>query len=264
MTTPRSYRKAVKIDMITAGHDLTSKLLSACAAGFDGVELNHPGPYRPQIVRAATSRTGLPVPGIVNAAHWQLRLSDSDPQVRNAGRARLVDALHYAHDVGASSVLLVPGVVDDVVTFNECWQRSTEQIRRALPTAEQYGLNVLIENVWNGFLTDPTTLAHYVDSFSSDHVAVQFDIGNAVRYSPPEHWISVLGRRIRKIDVKDFASDNRQFDVALLDGDVNWQRVMAALDEIKYSGWMSAELPLRDQPDWLTDVAARMDHIIAI
>ena len=52
------------------------------------------------------------------------------------------------------------------------------------------------------------------------------------------------------------------FGVDLLEGDCDWPAVMTALEEIGYSGWMTAEIKGGDRA-WLADVADRMDRISA-
>ena len=77
----------------------------------------------------------------------------------------------------------------------------------------------------------------------------------------------MLGPRIRKVDVKEYSREKLDkegrwagFGVKLLEGDCDWPAVMAALRDIGYDGWMTAEIQGGDRA-WLTDVAARMDRI---
>ena len=79
----------------------------------------------------------------------------------------------------------------------------------------------------------------------------------------------VLGRRIIKLDIKEFSrkkSDDeglrRGFRVKLLEGDCDWPAVMAALREINYTGWGTAEIPGGER-DRLQEIAERMDRIFA-
>ncbi|MCC6354406.1 MAG: sugar phosphate isomerase/epimerase, partial [Verrucomicrobiae bacterium] len=52
------------------------------------------------------------------------------------------------------------------------------------------------------------------------------------------------------------------FQAELLEGDCDWPAVMKALDEIRYSGWIIAEVPGGDA-ERLKFLAERMDRIIA-
>ncbi len=102
----------------------------------------------------------------------------------------------------------------------------------------------IVENVWNNLFVDPHHIAYFVDSFHSPYVRAYFDIGNHVKYSPPEDWIRILGRRIVKCHVKDFKlkpdGHGGKF-TNIRQGSVDWPKVMAALRRIGYNGWMTIE-----------------------
>jgi hexulose-6-phosphate isomerase len=118
--------------------------------------------------------------------------------------------------------------------------------------------------VWNRFLLGPTELARYVDELQSEWVGVHFDAGNLVTFGFPEHWVEVLGKRIRKVDVKDFKrgrADFQGFDVLLNDGDADWPAIVAALRKVGYDGWFTAEVNGGDVA-YLKDLARRMDAFL--
>ena len=145
---------------------------------------------------------------------------------------------------------------------------SAEEIRRLLPRAAELGIKIAFENVWNSFLLSPLEAARYVDEFESEFVGWYFDVGNIVRSGWPEHWVRALGKRILKLDIKEYSRAKRDneglwkgFGVELLEGDCDWPAVMAALDEIGYSGWATAEIGGGGE-ERLRDIASRMDRIM--
>src|SRR5690606_20016721 len=101
--------------------------------------------------------------------------------------------------------LLVPGAVTKDVSYADAYKRSVEEIRKAVPLAEELGVAIAIENVWNQFLLSPLEAARYVDDFKSPMVRFHFDVGNVVNSGFPEHWIQVLGPRIAQIHVKEYS-----------------------------------------------------------
>ena len=267
--TPKPYKKAVKIGMVQVPGSLTDKFKTLRELGFDGVELNSPGGPKPAEVAAAKKASGLDVHGVVDSVHWRSTLSDPDPLIREKGLNALKSAITSAKAYGATSVLLVPGVVNEKVSYEQAWERSIAEIKKALPEAEKQGIDILIENVWNNFLTDPKETARYLDELSSKRVGSYFDVGNAVRYSPPAEWVRILGKRIRKLDIKEYSltkgkAEGRYagFRVKLLDGECNWPAVMKELKAIGYQGWGTAEIPGGGR-DRLTEIASRMNRIFA-
>lgn len=255
------YKKAVKITMVKEKGSLTEIFKMLKSLGYDGVEMKSPGGPAANEVNAAVQASGLPVHGVVNSVHWTQRLSDPNPEVRAVGLKALKQTIRDSKSYGGSSTLLVPGKVVDGVTYEQCWKRSIAEIKKATPLAEELGIDILIENVWNDFLTDPKEMARFIDETDSKMVGAYFDVGNAVRYSPPEKWIPILGKRIRKLDIKDFSHKDK-FRPKLTEGDVNWPNVMNELEKIGYRGWGTAEVAGGDKTR-LADIGSRMDKIFA-
>lgn len=217
---------------------------------------------------AARDATGLPIHGVVDSVHWRQTLSDPDAAVREAGLNGLRTAIQDAHAYGASTVLLVPAVVNKQVSYADAYTRSQSEIRKALPIAAEHGIKIAFENVWNKFLLSPLECARYVDEFESDSVGWYFDVGNVVAYGWPEHWIRTLGHRILKLDIKEYSRSKADtegpyagFRVPLGDGDCDWPAVNEALAGIGYQGWATAEVSGGDRL-YLEGLAARMDNIL--
>ncbi len=265
----KRFKKAVKIGMVRTGGSLADKMKTLKELGFDGVELNSPGGPSPEEVAQAKEASGLEVHGVVDSVHWEKRLSDPNPEVRAAGLDALKTALRASKAYGGTSVLLVPGRVTADATYEQTWERSLAEVKKAIPLAEELGIHILLENVWNDFLTDPKETARYIDECGSPMVGAYFDVGNAVRYSPPHEWVPILGKRIVKLDIKEYDLTKGKkeglgsgFNVELLEGECNWPRVMDALRAIGFAGWGTAEIPGGDRQR-LAEIAKRMDRIFA-
>ena len=157
------------------------------------------------------------------------------------------------------------------MSYEQCWERSIVEIKKAIPVAKDLGVKISIENVGNNFITTPEQAMDYLHAINSEWVGWHFDIGNVGRnYGPAERWIQVLGKRINRIHVKDFttkptASGTRGERPKLLDGETNWPAVMNALDRAGYQGWAISEQPNSQAADVQTarDLAERMDKIFA-
>ncbi len=265
---PRAIKKSLKFGMVHTEGTILEKFKLLRAIGFHGVELDSPSDLDRDEVLQAKDETQLAIPGVIDSKHWSKPFSHADPNVRAEGRRGLEIALHDAKAYGATTVLLVPAVVNKEVSYDAAYERSQIEIREVLPLAEELGVKIAIENVWNNFLLSPLEAARYIDDFDHPMIGWYFDVGNIVNYGWPEHWIHVLGRRILKLDIKEFSRKKRDdeglwkgFRVKLLEGDCDWPAVMKALDEIGYSGWASAEVPGGGE-ERLREIAERMDRIL--
>lgn len=260
--------KTLKIGMIKGGDTLADRFALAKEVGFEGVELSSPGNDVKE-VRAAIESSGLTVDGSVCAAHWQVRHSDPDESVRAEALKKLVGALRETAEVGGDTVLLVVGHGKDG-TEQEVWDRSIANIREALPVAEETGVKIAVENVWNHFCYDheggadqsAEKFARYIDEIGSSHVGMQFDIGNHWKYGNTGDWIRELGDRVIKLDVKGFSRKEGKF-TGIGEGDIDFADVRAALREIGFKGWCAAEVGGGGK-ERLEEVSSRMDRVFRL
>jgi L-ribulose-5-phosphate 3-epimerase len=264
----RSIKKGIMFGTVGVKGTVLEKFQAVKEAGFQGVEPN--SHMHQEEVLQAREATGLQTPSVCCATHWDHTLSDPDPAIRAKGLEGLKQALQDAHRYGASSVLLVPAVVNKQVSYEDAYKRSQAEIRKALPMAEEFKVRIAIENVWNHFLLSPLEAARYVDEFQSPWVGWHFDVGNVITYGWPEQWIRVLGKRIAKLHIKEFSREKankeglwKGFEVEFLKGDDNWPAVMKALDEIGYDGWGLAEQGGADSLDGLKKLSSEMDRIFS-
>jgi hexulose-6-phosphate isomerase len=257
-------RKAVKYSMVRIKGTDREKLELVKRLGFQGVEIDSPSGLNLDELVKARDATGVAIHGVIDSVHWQNTLSSPDAAVRAKGLKALEGALRDAKTVGADTVLLVPGVVKDGVTYDQCWERSTAEVRKALPLAEEAKVKIAIEVVWNNFLTKPEQLVQYVDQFNSPWVAAYFDCSNMLKYGvPAAEWIRKLGKRMAKFDFKGYKHGVAKPWVPIGEGDENWPEVLKALAEIGYDGWATAEVSGGGEKE-LRDVAERMNRVLEL
>jgi hexulose-6-phosphate isomerase len=238
-------------------------------AGFDGIELNLPGDLTTDQILEAKQASGLEIAGIICTPHWSFPLSSPDPAKRERTVNGLKLALKQGGEIGCTRVLLVPGTVEKDVTYEQCWTRAIEGIKRCIETAGQSKCAIAVENVWNRFITNPVEAARFIDEINSPWVGWHFDVGNCVTYGWPEHWVRTLGKRIYNLHIKEYSRKQRDqkgpgagFGVELMEGDNDWPSVMTALDEIGYEGYGILEVGGGDLTR-LKFLAERTDKIFA-
>ena len=268
-TTQRAHKKAIMWGTVGVKGSVLEKMKAVKAAGFDGAEMNS---HMDQAeVLKARDETGLEITSVCGVHHWKQTLSHPDPKVRDEGLAALKQTLRDAKAYGAGSILLVPGVVNNEVTFEQCWTRSIEQIRLAIPLAEELGVTISIENVWNNFITSEDQAVRYLKEINHPRVQWHFDVGNIIRYGDPIAWIKALNKQITRVHVKEYSRDRamrtgdiwKGFNAPLLEGANNWPGIMKALDEVGFREYMITEQGGGDSPEGLRDLCARLEKIIA-
>jgi L-ribulose-5-phosphate 3-epimerase len=253
--------KALIIGMLPGNLSDKEKFRLAKKCGFDGIEARPMNDLKAAAEQAKVAREeGTPIHSLLYG--WWPPFTNRDPQVVGKKIEEMENALRCAKAMGAETVLLVPTRVTEDFGYRDAYKWSQEYVSRLIPTAEQTGVIVAVENVWNKFLLSPIEFARYLDELNSRWIKAYFDVGNVIIYGFAQHWIRTLGKRIVKIHLKDFKRSGYQWK-NLLDGDVNWPEVRKALDEIGYNGYMSAELGGGDEA-YLTDIAKRIDRFIAM
>jgi hexulose-6-phosphate isomerase len=243
-------------------------------AGFDGVELNFnlEGEFSAEStdaeiseIRKLAEKTGIAISGVCSFLFWPYSMTHNDPERREQGIELARKMVNAARLLGTENLLVVPGAVyvpwiEDVdpVPNDVCDRRAREAVRRLLPAAESAGISINIENIFaNGFLFSPQEIVEFVDSFQSRHVNVHFDTGNIMHYQFPEHWVPILGKRIRNIHFKEWDKRTQEFNLhtfrTLLDGTTNWPAVVEELDKAGYRGYLTFEYfhPFNHYPEVL-------------
>jgi L-ribulose-5-phosphate 3-epimerase len=231
-------------------------------AGFDGIELNYDlesdlspnkGTRDFQAIRRMAEEIGIEISGVCSFLFWPYPLTSNDPAERSKGLELAGKMTQAAHDLGTENLLVVPGAVhmpwreDHDPTPNDiCLARAKESVGKLLPLAEKLGVCMNMENIFfNGFLMSPMEMVDFVDSFGSPNVKVHFDTGNIMEYQFPEHWIPILGSRIKNVHLKEYTKKGSDHSLEtfrpLLDGTTNWPAVLEAFDKINYDGFLTFE-----------------------
>lgn len=233
---------------------------TASRAGFEGLELclaeegdvsvaSTPSQLRD--LRQRAEDHGLELPSLASWLVWENNLVSDDPAVRSRARDIIHRQIDVAHELGATTILVVPGYVgvdfvspSEVVDYEAAYERAGSAIRDLAPTAAAAGVEIGVENVWNKFLLSPLEMRRFIDDIGHGNVGVYFDIGNVLLTGYPDQWISILDHRIKAVHAKDYRRDPGGFEafVDLLAGDVDFPAVTSALRRINYTGYITAEM----------------------
>jgi hexulose-6-phosphate isomerase len=264
-------RKAMIIDQVTE-----TALQPLKEAGFNGVQTTHICPEDEAAQgRAVAEKLGLRVHSVLRG--W-MEFNSADPRKVDESLDKTRLALRAANAYGADDILLVPcriggmpmpepwefdiafdpgtGHITRVAAgdnsrfqaYIQAHNRATDTSRAAveklIPLAQELKVVIGLENVWNNLWVKPDLFRNFVASFANPWVKAYFDVGNHVKYDPPQDWVKTLGPLIVKLHIKDFKLNpdghGGQF-VHPRDGSIHWPAVRQALDEFGYDGWGSIE-----------------------
>ena len=237
--------------------------------GLDGVELTYGDCLEVEITEDECKRIvsyadkkGVGLKTLAAGFYWGCSLGSDDPEERNKAISFTEKYIKVASWLNVDRILVIPGAVDvawdesrPVTSYKSVWENSTDSIKQILKTAKEYKINICLENVWNKFLLSPMEFKFYLDQFDSEFVGIYFDVGNAVLNGYPEHWIEILGDKIKAIHFKNFKRDDcggvlHGFGEDLPEGDVNFKNVLNELEKVGYNGPVTAEMiPFSRLPD---------------
>lgn len=214
-------------------------------AGYHAVELNYDleseispkaGTAEFNAIRDLAERVGIEISGLCSFLFWPYPLTSNDETERARGLELAAMMTRAAHDLGTDNLLVVPGAVhipwreDHTPVPNDvCDRRAREAVGKLIPQAERLGVHLNIENIFfNGYLLSPMEMVDFIDHFGSDHVHAHFDTGNIMIFQHPEHWVPILGKRIRNVHFKEFHQGMFDYSIhsfrPLLDGTTNWHK----------------------------------------
>jgi hexulose-6-phosphate isomerase len=274
------FRKGICATIFPKTMPLEEQFRQTRAAGFEGLEIPigdllplDTGREQAQRLADAAQKAGVEIVSLwVSAPLSASPLNHPDPEVRARGVEALRKAITLASWMNCGVLLIVPGRLGTGPKFQygyqETWDRVSAEMKKVVPDAEKARVCLAPENVWNKFLVSPLEMRAFVDQFRSPWVGAYFDIGNILQYGYPQDWILTLGARIKRVHAKDYKLSTRAEQgrfVDLLEGDVDWKDVMAALVKVGYRGFISPEYSYRpDDPDYIRRISAALDKILGM
>ena len=220
-------------------------------------------------VLAAAKSAGVQLASLASGFGWSLPITSSDNSIRQQAIEATKKALRVASYLELDAMLLVPGGVGadfipgfQVTDYEAAYNHALEAFREIALVAEEVGVSVGVENVWNKFLLSPLEFRGFLDAVNSPRVGCYFDVGNVILLGYPEHWVRILGERIVRVHFKDFQKSVGTIDgfCPLGEGDVDWKATMQALQEAGYDGAVTAEFfGVEEQ---LPAISRAMDEIL--
>ncbi|MBR5504695.1 MAG: sugar phosphate isomerase/epimerase [Clostridia bacterium] len=252
-------------------------------AGFDGVELAlaEDGAVtltstKEEIlaIKEMAKEVGIELYSVASGLYWTYNYTSENEEKRQKAKEITKKQLEIASWLSCDTILVVPGAVNvafepqsEIVEYDVAYERALSALKELAPVAESLKVSIAIENVWNKFLLSPLEMRDFIDKINSPYVGSYFDVGNVLYCGYPQHWIKILGDRIKKVHFKDYRRNVGSLDgfVDLLAGDVDYIDVKKSLDNIGYDNWVTAEMlpPYAQYPETiLYNTSNSMDKIL--
>ncbi|NMB97274.1 MAG: sugar phosphate isomerase/epimerase [Clostridiaceae bacterium] len=254
-------KKGINIWSFPGDMKIVECMKLAKKAGFEGIELalNETGELGLESsdeeilgYKKAAEEIGIELTSLATGLYWTYSPTSNNPEIREKAKSIIKKQIDAASLLGVDTILVVPGAVSglgvipesDIVEYDVAYDRAFQVIKELAPYAEEKKVCIGIENVWNKLLLSPLEMRDFIDKVGSDYVASYFDVGNVIYSGYPEHWIKILGKRIKKVHFKDFRRDVGTLAgfVDLLAGDVNYPAVVKALKSTGYDNFVVAEM----------------------
>lgn len=275
--------------------DPVDAMQKAKAAGFDGIELciGEAGAFTPKTRqveceqwRKQAKKIGIQIVSVATGQYWGTPLTSLKASVRKKAFNFSVAMIERAGWLKAGAVLVVPALVragflpdSPEIPYDFAYKTSQAQLKNLAKVAEKNKVAIGVENVWNGFLYSPLEMARFVDEIKSRWVGVYFDVGNPVVYGVPQDWIRILGKRIKRVHLKEYKrflevevgkekviyqhTFPRNFEVPFGKGDVNWKEVKKALKQARYDGPATVEfLNFANDKNLVKTLSRQVDKVV--
>lgn len=290
-------KKGINIWSFPDDMSIEESMKLAKEAGFEGIELAlaAKGPLSVESTneeligyREKAEEIGIVINSLATGLYWQFSLTSDRSDIRDKAKNLVKRQLEVASLLGADCILVSAGVVgfdfspdevvpdakeiefytgSEIIDYDVAWERSQKALKELAPYAEKAGVYIGLENMWNKFLLSPIETRTFIDEVGSPWVQVFLDVGNMMLYGYPQHWIKILGKRIKKVHFKDFRRGSAHLGgfVDLLSGDVDWDKVIDAFEEVGYDGWANAEMTpvYKHYPEQIVyNTSASMDRIL--
>ncbi len=275
--------------------DPVDAMRQAKDAGFDGIELciGEKGVFNGKTKQATCEawrkearRIGIDIVSVATGQYWAWPLTSEKASIRKKAYDFSVAMIERAGWLKAGAVLIVPALVragflpdSPEIPYDFAYKTSRDQLKKLAKVAEKNKVTIGVENVWNGFLYSPLEMARFIDEIGSRWVGAYFDVGNPVVFGVPQDWIRILGKRIKRVHLKDYKrflevevggkkviyqhTFPTNFEIPLGEGDVNWPAVKKALKATKYDGPVTIEvMNFNNTPGLPKDLSKQVDKVM--
>ena len=198
----------------------------------------------PKLIKRKVSRYGLKISAV--CAHSRLLVPQGLPTY---GVPQVKKAIRYANEIQVPIVIISEGKKSIRMSDSEAWKLLEYHLGEIVSTAEDYGIMICVEP-HGSFSTNADGLKKIMGMYPSQHLAINFDIGNvfAAGNDPVSTLCSVV-HWTKHMHMKDvgFEIENgrrkMKVAIALGDGEIDIKGIIDVLKEAEFGGILGVETP---------------------
>jgi sugar phosphate isomerase/epimerase len=231
---------------VTFSPDFEANAARLAKLGYDGIELavRDPATLDFQRVRRILDTHHLLVPAIGTGQAWgEEHLSFTDPAaaVRQRAGDRFRSHIPLARAFGAIIIIgLLRGTVQPDVSPDQAHHWLVDALKTAARLAQEQGVRIALEPInryETNLLNDVAETRSLLDEIGADNIGILFDTFHSNIEEPNiEASLRACGTRLFHVHLAD---SNRWAPGV---GHIDFSRIVATLRDMKYSGWLSAEI----------------------
>lgn len=185
-----------------------------------------------------------------NPSFCDINLVSTNPDFRQVSEAQIGHELELAADLGAQTVVVIPGRLHTLAPLPADAARGTlsDALERLLTRADSLGVTIGLENNPYGYLGASREIVSLVDEFDNPRLGIVYDVANALAIEDPAVGVTTVAHRLVLTHLSD-TWKTRWAHTSPGRGEVDFAAFAAALRELGYNGDNVYELIDMERPE---------------
>ena len=238
-------RLAANLNYLFTEVDLLDRFAAAAAAGFRGVEYQHPYDQDKHAMAGRLRDHDLAMV-LMNLPAGDLQAGDigiaCDPARVQEFRDAVAQGIEFAQALDCPQLNCLAGIAPPGVDAGRLFETFVENLRFASGRFADAGLRLLIEPINTrdrpGFyLSRPAMAMEIIDAVGADNLFLQFDVYHAqIMQGDIVASFEAYRERIGHVQIADTPGRHEPGT-----GELNFPFILDAIDRLGYAGWVSCE-----------------------
>ena len=193
---------------------------------------------------------------IVTLTPYMWDINSLDQEMARNQIQGLMDYVDLARDMGARFVRAYGGREVEVRDEERGWANTVLALKEVGEFAGSHGITLVVENHPGTMTRSGRETSRMIEAVGLESVKALFDPANVLYHTdePWEETLNVQKGHIAHVHAKDYyLRGGERIACNVGDGMVAWDKILLALRETGYDGYISLEYEKKWHPDQLTD-----------